>query len=547
MSSRTRSRHRLVAETIRGHRVAIVAWVVGGTAAMYGIALGYAKEVARFPGGAKGMGERLAAAAEALRPLRWPANRLDTLGGYITYHNVTLFALFLAVWAAIQGARAVGDLERKHSLEEILATGRPRTSVVVDRTAGFLIALTLIAVGVGLGLGASMAAGGEPDLGGSLVTIAAAGLCALPAYALGLLVSQVVGSPRKASSISASIVTALYVYTNVWDRTGPFEALRFVSPFFHFDRSRALVPGEGADLPSMVVLLAMATAGIAAGAWAFQRRDYASRLWARPERRATGAVVHIQRPSLRRVWSATLFRERGALLAWAIGAALYMGLVAWLEAAATDVWEQMRFMRELLALEGVSASDQYLSLVSELLALIVAAFVISQAAGWVADLREGRVEAILSGPISWSRLVWERLVMLVVGVTVITAAAMVALASAGAAAGTDLNDAGLVRLAGDTILFGAGLGAVAAIAVAWLRGRSAVVALSLFVVASYLLVLFVPLFDWPTWIERVSVFGAFGHPYLEVPPLGGLVTLGVLGSLGAVAGAVIATRTPKVA
>jgi hypothetical protein len=38
------------------------------------------------------------------------------------------------------------------------------------------------------------------------------------------------------------------------------------------------------------------------------------------------------------------------------------------------------------------------------------------------------------------------------------------------------------------------------------------------------------------------VFGAFGHPYLELPPLGGLVTLGILSSLGAVARAVIATR-----
>jgi hypothetical protein len=38
-------------------------------------------------------------------------------------------------------------------------------------------------------------------------------------------------------------------------------------------------------------------------------------------------------------------------------------------------------------------------------------------------------------------------------------------------------------------------GAVAAIAEAWLRGRSAIVALCIFAVTSYLLVLFVPLFD----------------------------------------------------
>jgi hypothetical protein len=36
-------------------------------------------------------------------------------------------------------------------------------------------------------------------------------------------------------------------------------------------------------------------------------------------------------------------------------------------------------------------------------------------------------------------------------------------------------------------------------------------------VTSYLLVLFVPLLDWHSWIERLSVFGAFGHPYLELP------------------------------
>jgi hypothetical protein len=60
-------------------------------------------------------------------------------------------------------------------------------------------------------------------------------------------------------------------------------------------------------------------------------------------------------------------------------------------------------------------------------------------------------------------------------------------------------------------------GAVAAIAEAWLRGRSAIVALCISAVTSYLLVLFVPLLDWHSWIERLSVLGAFGHPYLELP------------------------------
>lgn len=72
-------------------------------------------------------------------------------------------------------------------------------------------------------------------------------------------------------------------------------------------------------------------------------------------------------------------------------------------------------------------------------------------------------------------------------------------------------------MAGDTILFGAGFGAVAAIAVAWLRGHSAIVALCIFAVTSYLLVLFVPLFDWPSWIERLSVFGRSATPTWSCP------------------------------
>ena len=103
-------------------------WVIAGSLAMYLVALSLSSEMTRFAGGPKAFADSLRGGVEAMRPLRWPADRLDTLGGYLWYHNLTLFTLFLTIYAAVQGARAVRGAEDAHSLEEILATGWSRGS-----------------------------------------------------------------------------------------------------------------------------------------------------------------------------------------------------------------------------------------------------------------------------------------------------------------------------------------------------------------------------------------------------------------------------------
>lgn len=540
-------RPRLVADTVRSHRLGIAVWIVGGSAAMYAIAAGFASEAARFHGGAKAMAASMAAGVEALRLLRWPAERLDTLGGYLTYHNITLFVLFLSLYAAASGTRAVRGLETRHALEEILAAGRSRAAVIRDRTAGYALTLALICAGVGLGLGASMAAGGEPDLGGALITALAAGLCAFVAYAFGLLVSQLIASPRAASGVAAAVIVGLYLCTNVWQKLGPAGGVRFISPFFYFNSSRALVPGYGLDMPATAALLAMAALLLAAATWAFQRRDYAAALWDRTARKARSAGP-VQRPALRWLWSATLVRERYGLLAWTAAAALAMFMMARLEPSVADMWNKIKLVQDFIAAQpGRTLADQYLSFAAEIIAPIVVAFVITRAAAWVTDLGQGRVELILAGPVSWPRLVAQRLAALIMEVLVITAGSIAGLAVGAAAAGAPLSAPGLLRLIAITVLLGAAFGAVAAVAAAWLRNGVAVTVLAVFAGASYLLTLLVQLFTWPSWAARLSVFGAFGRPYLELPTAAGFAVLGALALLGTLLAAAIASRSPKVA
>jgi ABC-2 type transport system permease protein len=537
----------LVTDTIRGHRWGILVWVVGGAAAMYTIALGFAAEVARFAGGARAMAASLQAGAQALRLLRWPAERLDTLGGYLTYHNLTLFVLFLCLYGAIQGANAIRGPEAKGLGEEVLATGRSRPRIIWDRAVGFAVTLGLICLGLGLGLAASMAAGGEPDLGGSFITALAAGLAALAAYGLGVLVAQLIPSIRAGKALAALVVAALYVLTNVWQELGAAGAVRYLSPFFYFNQSRALVPGQGLDLQASLVLLAMTAALLGAAAWAFQARDYAAGLWTRPPRPHRPAR-HRRPPVFHTVWGATLVRQRLGLATWAGAAAGTLALMAWLEPTVEGVWDEFGLTRTMIGDQpGRSVADLYLSFAAQLLAPIIAAYVITQAAGWVADLQDGRVELLLAGPLSWPQLVWQRLLALLAGVTVITSGAIIGLVIGGRAAGATLNGPGLARLVADTLLLAGALGAVALLVVAWLRSTAAVAVLAVLAAGSYLLVYLVRLFAWPDWVVRLSVFGAYANPYLELPPRGGLAVLAVLAVAGGLLATAVAQRSPKTA
>ncbi|HET8643346.1 MAG TPA: ABC transporter permease subunit [Pseudonocardiaceae bacterium] len=546
-SQQRRPRWPLVADTVRAHRWGVPAWIAGSAIAMVAIAAGFAVEVARFAGGAQGMADSMRPGVEAMRLLRWPADRLDTLGGYLAYHNVTLFTLALTLYAAVQGAHAVRGAEARGVPAEILATGRSRAGVLLDRAAGFAVTLTLIGLGLGAGLAVAMAVGGEPDFGGSLVTGFVVALCAFTGYALGVLVSQLTPSTRTGAGLAALLLAGLYLLTNVSDQVGPLAVLRFASPFHYANASRALVPGQGFDVASSLGLAAAAVAMLGAAAWAYEYRDYGAGLWRRRPR-PTRHRPRVQRPALHALWSATLLRQRLGLLTWSVSAALALALMGWLEPAVEDMWNEFQYTKQLFGAEpGRSVADQYLGYTGQLVVPIVAAYVIAQATGWVNDLRQGRAELLLAAPVSWPRLVWQRLLATIAGTTVITAAAVAGLTGTALAAGIGVDPAGLTRSVAVTVLFAAALAGVAAVAVAWLRSTAAVAVLAAFLAASYLLVYLVPLLDWPQWVLRASVFGAYGYPYLEVPAWTGLAALTVLAVSGGLAAAAIAQRSPKVA
>jgi ABC-2 type transport system permease protein len=530
--------------------VTVLVWALGGAAVMYAMGAAISHEFADFPGGSEVLAASVTRAAEGMRIMRWPAERLDTLGGYLTYHNVTLLMLGLAIYGAVQGARMVRGGEDRHSLEEVLATGWTRWAVIRDRTAGFLIIMVVISLALGLGTAAALAAGGEPDLSGSLLTMVAVGLCGMVGYSLGLLVSQLTPTARAAAGVSSIVLTALYVLNNVWEELHWFGTVRFISPFYYADFSRALVPGYGLHLPATAALVAMSVLLVGLAAWAFERRDYGAALWVRRRARARRAVL----PSLQSqrafgsAWTAMLFRSRFGLIAWACGAGAFSLLMMALEPAVIDMWSTFsKYMPGTGGGKGIPIETVYVGFAAEVVALVIVAYVIVQAAGWSADLAEGRVEAVLATPVSWPRLVWERLLALLVGVGCVAAGSIAGLAVGAAAVELELDWSGVARLAADCILLGAALGGLASVVVAVFRRGAGVTVLAVLMTASYLQGYIAKMFEWPTWVERYSLFSAFGNPYVAWAGLGETILLLALAVGGAVLAAAIAERTPKVA
>ncbi|MFZ5442001.1 MAG: ABC transporter permease subunit [Myxococcota bacterium] len=543
---RRRGAHALVLDTLHAHRVSLLAWALGGALTMFGMVLSVGAEYRSFPGGREALAASITASAEAMRALRWPAERLDTLGGYLTYHNVTLFNFMLALYGAVLGARVVRGAEERHSLEEVLATGRARWAVVLDRTLGVLALATVVALALGLGISVGLAVEGEANTAGALGATLTAGLLLLCGYGLGLTLSQLTTSARPASGLSAGVLTVLYVLTNVSDKLPAGEVVQYGSPFWWALQSRPLVPGGRLDLLATLVLLASAAALVAVGALAFQRRDYLRSLFARKTRNGRRAT-HVPRALVGAMWAATLRRARWSLVAWTAGAAGLTALMAWLEPAVMKVWEAFPFIAAMTGGVGVTPERAYWSFAGELVTPVLAAWALVRASSWVSELSEGRVELWLSTPLSWRRLVLERLIALTVGAGLISAGALLGLALGAWAVGGTIEFAGLARLWVTGVLFGAALGAVGALAVVTLRRASAVTVLAVVLGASYLLAYFVPLFGWPDWLNRLSVFWAFGHPYREWPTWSALAVLLVLAVPGALGAALIAERTPKVA
>ena len=74
-------------------------------------------------------------------------------------------------------------------------------------------------------------------------------------------------------------------------------------------------------------------------------------------------------------------------------------MMASMQPAVLDMWDDFDFISAMTGSMGATSIEQaYWSFAGEMITPVIAAYVITQASGWVADLAGGRVELVLLRP-----------------------------------------------------------------------------------------------------------------------------------------------------
>ena len=481
--------------------------------------------------------------AAQLTVLLPPPSRLDTMGGYVQFRGYGSLAIVFAIWALASASGAARGDEERGLVEMILATGQSRAQAIAARIAAFAFAGFVAALAASLGVIVGAVTGGETfPIAPTIQVAVLLTALALSCYSLVLLIAQLV-APRVATGLAGAVLLGLFLLNSLSRTFDSLTTLRWLSPFRYYELSQPLSPDGNFDVPATLVLFGIAVGASALAAIAFNRRDLGSALlslWTshRPPTYELSRAPVWRTPVVR-----GLYDRRVSLLLWTAGLAVV---------AALFVVLTKTMVQPLLAIPGLAQYfavfmhgaifQSFLSFIWFGLAqLLLAGFAITQVARWSAEDTDGRLELILSNPVSRTQVVLERVVVVALGALLLAAASGVAvgLEAQSESIGLDarrLAEASLL-LVPFTLVF-----AVVGALLAARFPRATVGILGVFAFASSLMVQFGPIFKLPDWVQNLSAFKLFGQPLSQGVDTTGLAIMVAIVVVGFGASAIAIRR-----
>lgn len=514
-------------QALRSH----VAGFAGTTlvAVLLGIAntIGYVQIAGSDPQGRAIFAQQMEILGRQLSYLLPLPAQLDTLVGYLHWRHFGNLPLVYAFWALLSGTAAGRGDEERGLIEQWLASGVARWHYVVTRAIGFAViaaaSLGFMLAGVAVGAFVGGEALAPRALGTQAVALWALTFCC---FAIALVVSQLASSRRAAAGIGGVLIVILFLVNSGSRLGGGPEAVRWLSPFWAYERSTPLLRGGSLDATATGIVVASAVVLVIVAALAFRLRDVAAPLFRwRPR---AGAPLH--RPSrdtlLRLPVLGPIRQQRAWIVGWAIGLSALATFLIAIMRSTVDALLQIPTLRAYFDRLGATGGyETFLSTIwGSTALLLLSIYAIAQVSAWVGDDAEGRAEVVLAQPVSRTRVVLERLVVLSVG-----SALVIALASVVVLWNAWRLD---IALQFDRFATGSALmitvplafGSIGAVMSGW-RPRLAVPALTAVAIASYFTQQLGPLFDWPDWLTNASVYSLYGTPIATGVEWGGILIL----------------------
>ncbi|HEX9437050.1 MAG TPA: hypothetical protein VGA16_07835 [Candidatus Limnocylindria bacterium] len=461
---------------------------------------------------------------------------LDTMAGYLQWRMFGAFGMIFAFWAVLAGSGAGRGDEDRGLVETWIATGVTRLRYIAVRVAAFLVVATTVVAIMLAGTWVGSVIGNETLVLGPLA-LQGLDLLILTAFcfAWSLLVAQVATTRRGAGFIAGFVLLVLYLIDGA-SRTGGFEQVAWLSPFWLYDRSAPLLRARVFDIPAVAALAAATVVDLALAISAFAVRDLGASLL-RPRATTGRASARPSRdPFLRMPVLATIDQQRSWIIGWMGFFVVLAAFLISITRTMVDSLLSIPSFRVYIDRLGAIGYDTFVSVIwGSTALLLVSLFAIFQVSTWVADDAEGRLEAALTQPVSRARIALDRVGSLVLASALVIAAGAVAVWIASGAADIQLSAdrfvVGTVAMLAVPLAFGA-IGAVIA---GW-RPRAAVPVLTVVAIASYMTQQFAPLFEWPKWVENSSLYALYGQPIAKGVEWGGILVLLAIGLGGTVLG-----------
>ncbi|HKB18699.1 MAG TPA: ABC transporter permease subunit [Candidatus Dormibacteraeota bacterium] len=455
---------------------------------------------------------RLAAEFVALFP---PPLHPETVEGYVQFRGFSPLTILFAVWALTSATGFARGDEERGVVEATLASGTSRPALVAARVASFALGVAVASAAAGAGFVVGAASGGESvPAAGSIEACALVAAVGFACYGVALLAAQF-ATARAATALAGALLLSLFLANSLSRVLTWLSTWRWLSPFRYYELSQPLPPGGYFDVRGFVVLIGIGLVAAAAAGVAFTRRDIGApvvRLPSAPHRRSYDAA---NMPAWRIPVVRGLYERRLGVLAWAAGMAAIAAIFVALTRTIVQVLLSIPTLRGYLSI--FVHQQLYPAVLGytyfDVAELMFAAFAIVQVARWSAEDTDGRLELMLSEPISRAAVVVERMAVLLVGALIVTGVAGLTLFYASHYQGIDLNGQRVVGASLMLVVFALVFAGAGSLLAAW-NPRAAVGLVGGFAFASYLDNELATIYKLPAWVQDLSAFKLFGTPLL---------------------------------
>lgn len=516
---------RLTKLLLRRDRIRLTGWLSVITAATLLTA-------AAFPGLYTTETEREQLAISMINPavtaLVGPGHGLDdyTYGPMMAHQMLGLTALIIAIMAVLLTIRYTRADEEEGRTEMVRALAVGRSAPLMSA----LLVMTMLSGAIGLANAVGLGLLGLEGMNwaGSLHYGAVLTLTSLFFTGVTFITAQLAETARAASGMAIIAAVGAYAVRAVGDIS--VDILTWFSPFGWLLAAETYV--NNYVWPLLLTLFASALA-ITAGLWLAAGRDVGSGLLHSKAGRSRarksllspiGLQMRLQRTSIL-VWTASLF-----LLGVTYGSVL----------GDIDLFfSDIDFMEDFLpAVEGLSLTDQFLSVLFVIMAIMASVPTVMQLTKLRSEEKKQRIEPIVSLAVSRGKLLTSYMVP-----ALLTSVIMLSATSAGlgAAAVAVIEDgrpfmeyygAGMAYLPAVLVMT-----ATAALLIGWVPAFTSIV--WGYLAASFVIVYMGNLFQFPDWMDRLTPFGYVPAVPVEsaaILPTAGLVAAALVLTAGAYIG-----------